>query len=1151
VRRQVKASLAGSIEGFGRLLCLGVLLMAAFTGLLGAASAQADPAVRTYKSTGSGPPVPSGVSRVAVESDTGNLLVLTTGGTILVLAPDGTQLTTISVPGTPAGVATDPGTGAVYYAEASGSITRYTSDGAPTPTYTVDGTFSTPPIGSGSGEIAAIADLAVDPSTHDILAVDPSNDRVSRLSSAGGYLGDFAGSSAPSEGFAGARDIDVGPSGEILVLASGHIDRFSSAGAPEGELLFQGPDPAAAIAIDSTSGAVLVVASGSPGGFFSKPDLYSYENSSVTTPAVVKFNAPLAEFLGARPGALAVDSAGNRAYATYDGTFSSTPGMEAFDAAVRPGVSSPEATQIVPDGMHLHATIDSGENGALPPEVVQGTAHFVLTSPVAPTVETPAQDYAPTVGDQDINSDVTGLVPNTPYSIRLVAESASTVASGPLPQSLTAESTPATVTTGLSAPAVETGAATDITGSSTVLHGSVAAYGLQTTYYFEYGPTAAYGFKVPNGAPGVAGISYTPRPVQRTIDDLQPGVTYHYRLVATNSVGTTVGDDKTFTTTAGGSTARVFEMVTPPEKAGGEVNGNFAFQAAPDGETMSYAAVSGFGGVEAASGSRESMYMSRRSAAGWGLPEPLDPPIDTHRGLLAAGLLTLGISDDSSHAFVVSNKKLTSDALSVEAAGGADLYVRDLNTGNYTFVAGSTVEGAFAIYASVANDSKYIGGTTDFSAVVFDAAVPMTPDALPRPMRGVYRWSEEDGLELVSKLPDGSAAPGVVRRPGGEVLKSVSGDGSRVVFTLNQVVNGEGGAPTDGVYLWEAGQTRAISVSHRSGDPETVQPGSAAGISQDGRYVVFAVNSPAPLTDDAPEAAGNIYRLDLSEGGDGALTWIPMQPGSTVTTLSDDGSHIYLGGTHEAGEEGGLFAWSSAGLQRFAPAPSKMSTRLASPNGRYFAFMSFDQLTPDAVPGQATIYFYDSVRAEFSCASCPEDGSAPIAPGLFPEAEVAQSNRYPQTILDRGEVFFTTATPLVAADVNDRTDVYSFRDGQARLISPGTGPYNARFADAGANGRDVFILTEEPLSVRDKDSSFDLYDAREGGSETVPETDAPCGGDSCEEKPTAVPGPLAAATQSTVGRPVKPRRHKHHKKHRRKHHKPKHRENARLHGHGK
>ncbi|MGA7705722.1 MAG: hypothetical protein WB998_12590 [Solirubrobacteraceae bacterium] len=111
-------------------------------------------------------------------------------------------------------------------------------------------------------------------------------------------------------------------------------------------------------------------------------------------------------------------------------------------------------------------------------------------------------------------------------------------------------------------PTVTTEPATEVRETSAVLHGSINPNASETHYYFQYGETTGYGSST---ATGNAGSGTNGVPESATISGLQPGVTYHYRLVATNVGGTSNGGDQTFTTPAltwapgeGGSLQQVF-----------------------------------------------------------------------------------------------------------------------------------------------------------------------------------------------------------------------------------------------------------------------------------------------------------------------------------------------------------------------------------------------------------------------------------------------------------------------------------------------------------------------------------------------------------------------------------------------------------------
>jgi len=94
-------------------------------------------------------------------------------------------------------------------------------------------------------------------------------------------------------------------------------------------------------------------------------------------------------------------------------------------------------------------------------------------------------------------------------------------------------------------PSVVTGSASHIADTSALLQGTVNPNGNATTYYFQWGLTTSYGV---NGNAQSAGSGTKAVAVHETAADLIPGTVYHFRLVATNHYGTTLGADHTFTT---------------------------------------------------------------------------------------------------------------------------------------------------------------------------------------------------------------------------------------------------------------------------------------------------------------------------------------------------------------------------------------------------------------------------------------------------------------------------------------------------------------------------------------------------------------------------------------------------------------------------
>ncbi len=154
-------------------------------------------------------------------------------------------------------------------------------------------------------------------------------------------------------------------------------------------------------------------------------------------------------------------------------------------------------------------------------------------------------------GDSEVSVDLRAegheLQPNTEYHYQAVAtNSAGSIEGGD-----------AAFLTPPNPPTATTGEASEVTPESAMVSGTVnpgsSGHSAQddTTYLFQYGLDTLYGSQAPL-APEDAGEGESPVPATAELEDLEPGTTYHYRIVATNDNSgtpqTVYGEDKTFTT---------------------------------------------------------------------------------------------------------------------------------------------------------------------------------------------------------------------------------------------------------------------------------------------------------------------------------------------------------------------------------------------------------------------------------------------------------------------------------------------------------------------------------------------------------------------------------------------------------------------------
>ena len=139
--------------------------------------------------------------------------------------------------------------------------------------------------------------------------------------------------------------------------------------------------------------------------------------------------------------------------------------------------------------------------------------------------------------DVPVDAELSGLTAGSTYHYRLVATNALGSTNG--------EDQVFTTLYVESAPTVITNSATEMTPSNAILHGIVNPGNLSTSLEFEYGPTVSYGTTLTllNPIDGTEDV-----PVSAELSGLTAGSTYHYRLVATNALGSTNGEDQEFTT---------------------------------------------------------------------------------------------------------------------------------------------------------------------------------------------------------------------------------------------------------------------------------------------------------------------------------------------------------------------------------------------------------------------------------------------------------------------------------------------------------------------------------------------------------------------------------------------------------------------------
>jgi len=193
-----------------------------------------------------------------------------------------------------------------------------------------------------------------------------------------------------------------------------------------------------------------------------------------------------------------------------------------------PSIITLPATSITPVSTQLNGSVNANSLSTVV------TFEYGTTNGYGNTV---TATQSPVTGSTytNVSSPITGLTAGSTYHYRIVAVNALG----------TTNSSDLTFTTLGQVPTVTTLPATSTTPVAAQLNGTVNANNLSTVVTFEYGTTIGYGSTITATQSPVTGNANTS--VSAPITGLTTGSTYHYRIVAVNSLGTIYGSDITFT----------------------------------------------------------------------------------------------------------------------------------------------------------------------------------------------------------------------------------------------------------------------------------------------------------------------------------------------------------------------------------------------------------------------------------------------------------------------------------------------------------------------------------------------------------------------------------------------------------------------------
>lgn len=775
-----------------------------------------------------------------------------------------------------------------------------------------------------------------------------------------------------------------------------------------------------------------------------------------------------------------------------------------------PVVHTSSADQIAPTSATLHAALD--------PNGLETSYHFEYTTLAeyeahgfTGAARQPSTDTSIGSGTTDVSvqQSISGLQLATSYRYRVVATSSDGTSVGP---TRSFETLPPAL--------IDAQPAASVGASNATLQAYLDPLGLPTSYRFEWGTTTAYG----NSTQSVNGAAAaSPLLREAPLGGLEPATTYHFRLLASNSLGTVEGPDETFTTEpAPGSCeneprreeqgpaaqalpeCRAYEMVTPPDKAGYPATHPAL---ATTGERLIFESQGAFAGTPNIFLTQVE-YLARRGESGWSTVPNLQP-----RSFGWTQVITQD-APDLSRALIQTN---------INGEKGT-LFFHDLTTGAYeqAFPEFSPADGLPIESLFLNSHPSFEGASEDLSLAVFKhnrALLPSEPG--PDNYERLYELAGIGGSSPVLRplLLDSAGDPlprcpignsTLIPQAGGaspvHARYAISADGSRVFFTIAPEVEGKCLPPA--IYAREDGQ-RTIAVSAPQPNEActipacrgaALEPAVFEGASADGSKAFFL--STQQLTD---EASQDPVATDAADR-------------SCAETTGPGGCNLYL--YDFARPEGRRLIDVSAGDSSGLGPQVRHVLNVSSDGARvYFTAAGVLTAQPNSLdqtarPGAENLYAYDtaSERISFLAQLCTGEERSGSLTGVAtcPESDAEYMGRFHSySTPDGGVLAFTSYSQITPDDQNAMADVYRYAaasgaisrvsvghdredqngnaGGHGAVLIPGPGgppgtgdPASLSQRPMSNDGATIVFATARPLQAADTNEKSDAYEWHQG-----------------------------------------------------------------------
>jgi hypothetical protein len=271
-------------------------------------------------------------------------------------------------------------------------------------------------------------------------------------------------------------------------------------------------------------------------------------------------------------------------------------------------------------------------------------------------------------------------------------------------------------------------------------------------------------------------------------------------------------------------------------------------------------------------------------------------------------------------------------------------------------------------------------------------------------------------------------------------------------------------------------------------------PAQFAGTDRTGDKAFFTTTE--GLVNQDTDSSPDIYERNLTTKATrlvslpGTCPSAELNCNPTFRSASADGSHVFFETNERLTESDtdssqDVYDWSGGTAALVSTAPGAGNGAFdatfagASANGATVYFETNEALDPADTDHVQDVYQRSGGVTTLVSAGAEGRGNAEV-PASFAWASPDGSSE---------AVFFSSSEALTGEDTDSAQDVYMRLAGVTTLLSTGPegsgGNFDATFAGASADGSKVFFTTAEPLSAEDLDTTSDIYLRSAAGTQLI------------------------------------------------------------------